>query len=529
MKKKIFAFLLCCFVLLLCACGQEDKRDDDRDDREDKETVRVDVEADENFEADIFDIFKKGTEVGETQGEVATQGQPENIVKKVEAKLVVSISFETRFSEKYDESAIISGMTEDGEVVWQYETGEYQVAQLASVEEIGWYNDMYYFCELGTIIALKPQTGEVIWKNIDFGGAGICYDFDEQENLYIAGYFGPDLMIVDKNGQTLKRCTMLDNEKHLWPYKMEYAGEYVFITYEHYDDWIWEERAFWEDGSFAQYGGYTMSYSLKDGSLDTEHNVIEQSPQYHCFFEEDNNAMLQIDYLGEGVYLVNVTVEGTVCASNLLGYSETDAIRFSGSNDNYFYDGTIYKYEEGLAVVFQQTNNAQLSLNKEYLFGVAETFTDDVVLEEELTSEELMARISEVSATSALSEYGGTHDPGYIIDDKLETGWVEGVTGQGINESITLTLCQESTVKGFFINAGYHKSDSLYEKNSRPQQIRVIFSDGTEETFSLNDIKEQQQCTFSVPRKTSSISIMIEAVYPGSKYEDTVISEIVLY
>lgn len=47
---------------------------------------------------------------------------------------------------------------------------------------------------------------------------------------------------------------------------------------------------------------------------------------------------------------------------------------------------------------------------------------------EELSSEELMAKIISVSATSALEEKGTTHAPEFVIDGDLMTGWVEGAT-----------------------------------------------------------------------------------------------------
>lgn len=460
------------------------------------------------------------------EGEIL-QEQPTESITDAELKKV-TINLEKSISESYYESAIISGITEDGKVVWQYQTGEYPVAQLDSVEEIGLYNDMYYFCEGGAIVTLNLQNGEIIWKNEEFIGAGVCYDFDEQGNLYIAGYFGPDLMVVDVNGRTVNRYSVFNDEKFIWPYKLDYTNDYVFITYEHYDDWMWEDRPFWENGEEASYGGYTMSYSLRDGSFDTEHNALEPEPKYHCYYQENQGQRLQIDYLGEGAYLVNVYVESSVCASNMIGYLDGDNISFRGSNDIYDYEGVVYRYQDGIAVVFYGTNNSQLVLGKKYLFGVEEDSTEQEV-PQTLTSEELMKRVSGISASSSLSENGKTHEPHYIFDGDLETGWVEGVSGQGIGEGLTITLNQESLVNGFVISAGYHKSDSLYEKNSRPKQIKVLFSDGTEESFVLNDIKEAQQIAFGTPRKVTNISIVIEEVYPGSKYEDAVISELVLY
>ena len=47
--------------------------------------------------------------------------------------------------------------------------------------------------------------------------------------------------------------------------------------------------------------------------------------------------------------------------------------------------------------------------------------------------------------------------------------------------------------------------------------------------ITLNDMNEQQQVTFPSAIETSSVTFTIESVYPGSEYEDTVISEIQLF
>lgn len=85
------------------------------------------------------------------------------------------------------------------------------------------------------------------------------------------------------------------------------------------------------------------------------------------------------------------------------------------------------------------------------------------------------------------------------------------------------------TVSGIEIYSGYQKSADLYQKNSRPQDVRIVFSDGTEESFTLDDIDGIQTLYFSKGMNTDTLTLYIESVYPGTKYEDTVISEINLF
>lgn len=141
-----------------------------------------------------------------------------------------------------------------------------------------------------------------------------------------------------------------------------------------------------------------------------------------------------------------------------------------------------------------------------------------------------MGNVTGVTATSSRSpEYGNSYDPRLILDSDVRTAWVEGVSGQGVGEGITLQLSGSALVTGFDLTSGYQKTSALFYKNSRPETILVTFSDGTSETISLRDAMGTQHILFSQPVETSEISIRIQSVYPGSDYTDTAISEIVLF
>ena len=69
----------------------------------------------------------------------------------------------------------------------------------------------------------------------------------------------------------------------------------------------------------------------------------------------------------------------------------------------------------------------------------------------------------------------------------------------------------------------------LYSKNSRPKEIYISFADGSGESQVLSDTNGKQDIKLSNPVVTDSITLRIDSVYPGSKYEDTVITEMSLY
>lgn len=148
--------------------------------------------------------------------------------------------------------------------------------------------------------------------------------------------------------------------------------------------------------------------------------------------------------------------------------------------------------------------------------------------EESETPTVSMDAVSSVSATSYLieEEYDLSHEPSNLFDESLANAWVEAVPGYGEGEAVTVQLDAIYKVSGFTINAGYQKNDDVFGKNSRPAALLVTFSDGTGIDITLKDVNEQQQVIFPSAVETSSITLTIQSVYPGSKYEDTVISEL---
>lgn len=148
--------------------------------------------------------------------------------------------------------------------------------------------------------------------------------------------------------------------------------------------------------------------------------------------------------------------------------------------------------------------------------------------EQEEAPEIRMQDVKDVSASSYLSEKNIKHVPDLIMDGDTTTAWVEGVDGNGEGESITFTFGDLYAVSDIKIWNGYQKSEDLYYKNARPAELELEFSDGSTERISLQDISSGFQ-EFALERHvTSYVKVKIISTYAGSKYEDTVISEIEL-
>ncbi len=121
----------------------------------------------------------------------------------------------------------------------------------------------------------------------------------------------------------------------------------------------------------------------------------------------------------------------------------------------------------------------------------------------------------------------GSYGPRNLFDGKPETAWVEGVKdGNGEGQIVTLLYPSARSFSALVITSGYNKSERLFGRNSRPANVRAIFSNGEERTASLEDRMGQQVFTLSPPVTAQGVSVEILSVYPGSKYTDTAISEL---
>ena len=148
--------------------------------------------------------------------------------------------------------------------------------------------------------------------------------------------------------------------------------------------------------------------------------------------------------------------------------------------------------------------------------------------EKDKAPEVRMRYVKDVSASSYLSEKNIKHVTDRIMDGDTTTAWVEGVEGNGEGESITFTFGDLYVVSDIKIWNGYQKSEDLYYKNARPSELELEFSDGSTERILLQDMASGFQ-EFALERHvTSYVKVKIISTYEGSKYEDTVISEIEL-
>ena len=127
-----------------------------------------------------------------------------------------------------------------------------------------------------------------------------------------------------------------------------------------------------------------------------------------------------------------------------------------------------------------------------------------------------------------------------LHDLSYETAWAEGVSGFGIGEKVSYFLpVQSPRITEVIVVNGYVKSPKAWSENARVKKLKMSIDGVPMAILLLQDSRYEQTFSFQPighPEKESwkkfpeshrwTITFEIMEVYPGTKYEDTVLTEI---
>ena len=138
----------------------------------------------------------------------------------------------------------------------------------------------------------------------------------------------------------------------------------------------------------------------------------------------------------------------------------------------------------------------------------------------------------DVVASSELRSQGSaSYRVSNINDWNHETAWVEGVSGYGVGQWIEFRdVYGDGTITSINILNGYVKSDKAWSENSRVKRLKVYLNGRPVCILELQNSRSLQ--TFQVQNLLGNASYIgklrfeIMEVYPGTKYQDTAISDI---
>jgi hypothetical protein len=141
---------------------------------------------------------------------------------------------------------------------------------------------------------------------------------------------------------------------------------------------------------------------------------------------------------------------------------------------------------------------------------------------------------AETAASSSLPvDRGGQYQSWMAIDTFPETAWVEGTTGPGVGEWITLTFPDAIEIHRISLDVGYDRDKDIFFANNRIKKVTLTFSNGEQVELEFADTRGMQ--TIPLVRapgpniETTSVTLTIEDIYPGTEYDDTCLAEIEIW
>ena len=168
--------------------------------------------------------------------------------------------------------------------------------------------------------------------------------------------------------------------------------------------------------------------------------------------------------------------------------------------------------------------------HSEYMKMVPSHTPDDYQLFWDLYFSDGYGTVDSITASSTLSSQGAhSYRAANLKDSNIETAWVEGVSGYGVGQWIKYQGVRQEQISRIHILNGYVKSDKAWSENARVKRLKVYRDGRPLCILELQNSRSLQ--TFRLPwagdcSYINRLRFEILEVYPGTKYQDTVISEI---
>jgi hypothetical protein len=146
--------------------------------------------------------------------------------------------------------------------------------------------------------------------------------------------------------------------------------------------------------------------------------------------------------------------------------------------------------------------------------------------------------IKSVTASSTLKDKKNRYKAENVLDNQEATAWCEGKPNDGVGETVTIEFKRPVNLGGFYFSPMYAKSFKTARNNNRVKKLTVTI-DGASHPVTV-DIFEHNECGpgpmacpeltrpqavfFPGGRKVKKLTVRIDLVEKGAKYNDTCLS-----
>lgn len=136
-------------------------------------------------------------------------------------------TFEKQIIEEESRCHAVIKAFSGGNLAWEHKTEDGYITELSAISDIYQNGDTAYFTAHGVLYALDLSGGAVKWTHTGVGGSNqMC--FDKFGNVYVSGYYGPNVVVLSKAGERL----YVDNDgSYCWVDKLEIIDDVLNIHY----------------------------------------------------------------------------------------------------------------------------------------------------------------------------------------------------------------------------------------------------------------------------------------------------------
>lgn len=137
--------------------------------------------------------------------------------------------------EEATEHALIYGVDEDWNTLWEYETPEQYVGQYNGICDMYSQENGYYVFADSSVYCINETTGQPNWIcKLPHPMTGVVPAFDNEGNLYIIGPETTEMFGVNKNGEISYHIDEIyfNSEAPYWASYMEIVDGFAVITFD---------------------------------------------------------------------------------------------------------------------------------------------------------------------------------------------------------------------------------------------------------------------------------------------------------
>lgn len=133
-----------------------------------------------------------------------------------------------------------------------------------------------------------------------------------------------------------------------------------------------------------------------------------------------------------------------------------------------------------------------------------------------------------VTASSTLAPEAA-YSAANLFDSRKEFVWVEGAASSGEEEILNFEFNESIEITAIQIWNGYQRSEDHFSANARVRDFDFGVKGSPLTTYTLRDTKAGQKIELRTPAKGKLFTLKIKSIYPGLKYKDLAISDIVFF